>query len=267
MVARRMSCYKDVVPFCAMIAVECTNVVVNVLFKAASLKGLSFYVFIVYSFAVSTLLLLLLLPFVFFRRYVCIDPSIRAQCTSGYWSRGLPSFKMSLLLRILPLGVIGFVAQLCGYKALQYVSPTLFSALSNLMPAFTFILAVFFRMERAEMKSSSTKAKIMGSVVSITDACDKGISSRDDSGISVQPVWDSCICTSLFNGRNKLECLEDKGRYNFGSYYILGLSSLVHTWGLHLKGPVYVSIFKPLSIAIAAAMSVIFLGDSLHLGR
>ena len=44
-------------------------------------------------------------------------------------------------------------------------------------------------------------------------------------------------------------------------------STVVHTWGLHLKGPVYVSNFKPLSIAIAAAMTVIFLGDALYLGR
>ncbi|XVE83921.1 hypothetical protein DITRI_Ditri16bG0127200 [Diplodiscus trichospermus] len=44
------------------------------------------------------------------------------------------------------------------------------------------------------------------------------------------------------------------------------LSSSVHIWGLHLKGPVYVVIFKPLSIAIAAFMTAIFLGDALHLG-
>ncbi|XWS32792.1 hypothetical protein CRYUN_Cryun22dG0020100 [Craigia yunnanensis] len=44
------------------------------------------------------------------------------------------------------------------------------------------------------------------------------------------------------------------------------ISSSVHIWGLRLKGPVYVVIFKPLSIAIAAFMSAIFLGDALHLG-
>ncbi|KAH9742072.1 WAT1-related protein [Citrus sinensis] len=48
----------------------------------------------------------------------------------------------------------------------------------------------------------------------------------------------------------------------FGSSF----STLVHTWGLHLKGPVYIAIFKPLSIAIAAIMGVVFLGDTLHLG-
>lgn len=65
------NCYRDVLPFSAMVAVECTNVGVNVLFKAATQKGLSYFVFIAYSFAVSTLVLLLPLPFVF-RWYCCI---------------------------------------------------------------------------------------------------------------------------------------------------------------------------------------------------
>lgn len=34
-----------------------------------------------------------------------------------------------------------------------------------------------------------------------------------------------------------------------------------------MKGPVYVTMFKPLSIAIAVVMGVTFLGDTLYLGR
>jgi len=49
-------------------------------------------------------------------------------------------------------------------------------------------------------------------------------------------------------------------------FFSTGLSCLVHTWGLHIKGPVYISLFKPLSIAIAASFSAIFLGDALHFG-
>lgn len=45
------------------------------------------------------------------------------------------------------------------------------------------------------------------------------------------------------------------------------LNNTVHTWALHLKGPVFVAMFKPLSIAIAVAMGAMFLGDALHLGR
>ncbi|KAJ0433058.1 hypothetical protein HanOQP8_Chr17g0656951 [Helianthus annuus] len=45
------------------------------------------------------------------------------------------------------------------------------------------------------------------------------------------------------------------------------LNNSVHTWALRVKGPLFVAMFKPLSIAIAVAMGVMFLGDDLYLGR
>lgn len=45
------------------------------------------------------------------------------------------------------------------------------------------------------------------------------------------------------------------------------MSNSVYCWMLHLKGPVYVTSFKPLNVVIAVAMGVMFLGDTLHLGR
>ena len=41
----------------------------------------------------------------------------------------------------------------------------------------------------------------------------------------------------------------------------------VLTWCIHKKGPVFVAMFKPLGIAIAALLSVIFLGETLYVGR
>jgi hypothetical protein len=49
---------RDVVPFTAMVAVECVTVGSNTLFKAATLRGLSFYVFVFYTYVVATLVLL-----------------------------------------------------------------------------------------------------------------------------------------------------------------------------------------------------------------
>ncbi|XP_050271304.1 WAT1-related protein At5g40240-like [Quercus robur] len=302
--------YKDVLPFSAMVAAECTNVGLNTLFKAATLRGLSYYVFIFYSYAIATLLLLPL-PFIFRQRE-------------------LPTFKLSLLYRIFLLGVIGFLAQLCSYKGIEYSSPTLASAISNLIPAFTFILAVIFRMEILALRSSITQAKIMGTIVSISGALVvlfyKGptiISASSQSPSlslpsppgSSQANWDWVIGGLLLTAEYLLlsiwyivqtqvikiypaelivvllnnvcativsapVCLIAEGNLSawrlrpditlvaviysgiFGSFF----STVVHTWGLHLKGPVYISNFKPLSIAIAAAMSVIFLGDALYLG-
>ncbi|MBA0876050.1 hypothetical protein Goshw_000625 [Gossypium schwendimanii] len=49
---------------------------------------------------------------------------------------------------------------------------------------------------------------------------------------------------------------------------LFGFSFLcvVHIWGIHLKGPVFVASFKPTSIAIAVVMSAIFLGEAIFLG-
>ncbi|XP_059451466.1 WAT1-related protein At5g40240-like isoform X2 [Corylus avellana] len=143
--------YKDVLPFSAMVTVECTNVVLNILFKAATMKGMSNYAFNAYSYAVSTLVLL---PFAFI--------------FTG--TTGLPPLKQSFLYRIFLLGVLGSVGTICGYKGIEYSSATLASAMSNLTPAFTFVLAVIFRMEKLALRSSNTRAKIMGTVISISGA-------------------------------------------------------------------------------------------------
>lgn len=41
----------------------------------------------------------------------------------------------------------------------------------------------------------------------------------------------------------------------------------VVAWVIRTKGPVFVAMFKPLGISIAAFLGVIFLGDTLHVGR
>ncbi|KAG2405104.1 hypothetical protein LR48_Vigan03g161400 [Vigna angularis] len=308
---RERYCYREVLPFIAMVAIECSNVGVNILFKAATQKGLGYYAFIAYSYLISVLFLLLPLPFVF------------------RWSRGLPQLNLSLIFRIFLLGVIGVAAQLCGYKGLNYTSPTLASALSNLIPAFTFILAVIFRMEKVALRSSSTQAKILGSSVSIlgalivllykgsiilstssptlspTPLSPMGSTSQTNwvlggSLLAIEyllvPIWyivqtnimkqypAEFIVVFLYNLSGTLIsapiCLlleENLSAWKinpditliaivYSGFFCTGLSSLVHTWGIHLKGPVYVSIFKPLSIVVAAVSSVIFLGDALYFG-
>ncbi|KAJ4729161.1 WAT1-related protein [Melia azedarach] len=143
--------YKDAVLFIAMVTAEVTNVGLNILFKAATNKGMSYYVFTFYSYALTTLVLLPL-PFIFRSR------------------TPLPSMKFSLISRIFLLGLVGSLSQIAGYQGIAYGSPTLASLISNLNPAFTFTLAIIFRMEKLVLKSKSTQAKIMGTVVSISGA-------------------------------------------------------------------------------------------------
>ncbi|AEE83622.1 WAT1-related protein [Arabidopsis thaliana] len=290
---------RDVVPFTAMIAIECTTVGSSILYKAATLRGFSFYVFVFYAYVGATLVLLLL-SLIFGR------------------SRSLPTAKSSLFFKIFLLALLGLTSRVAGCKGIEYSSPTLSSAISNLTPAFTFILAIFFRMEQVMLRSSATQAKIIGTIVSISGALVivlyKGpkllvaasFTSFESSWIigglllglqflllsvwfilqthimeiypeEIAVVFCYNLCATLISGtvcllvEKDLNSWQLKPGFSLASVIYSGLfdtslGSVIHTWGLHVKGPVYISLFKPLSIAIAVAMAAIFLGDTLHLG-
>ncbi|TYI40731.1 hypothetical protein ES332_A02G184100v1 [Gossypium tomentosum] len=273
----RRYCYNDVLPLIAMVTAVSTNVGVNILFKEATSKGMNQYIFITYSYVVAALVLLPL-SFIFPR----------------------------------------FLAQICAYKGIAYSSPTLASAMSNLGPAFTFILAVLFRLEKVALRSSSSQAKIMGTITSVSGALlvvlykgpkvllQSPLESSEANWIiggillffayllfAIQMIAQTLVmeiypaelmvalfynlCGAMVSAPVSLILEFDLSSWMLRpgvavvavlySGAIQSFMTLVMTWGLHLKGPVYIAIFSPLSIAIAAFMSAIFLGDSLHLGR
>ncbi|CAF1715620.1 unnamed protein product [Brassica napus] len=298
---------REVLPVMALVIMECANVGLNTLFKAATLQGMSFHVFIVYSYGLAALLLL---PSIFF--------SSR--------SRTLPPMNFSILYKILVLGLIGCCSNIMGYTGINYSSPTLASAISNLTPAFTFLLAILFRlMESVSFKRTSSVAKMLGTVVSIGGAfivtlyngpvvismSPPSVSLRSQSTnhnwiigaafLSVEyfmvPLWYivqtqimreypsefTVVCyyslgvsfwtglVTLFTEGSDLNAWKIKPNIALVSIVCSGvfgscINNTIHTWALRIKGPLFVAMFKPLSIAIAVAMGVIFLHDSLYIG-
>ncbi|ESR59685.1 hypothetical protein CICLE_v10018376mg [Citrus x clementina] len=87
----RSNSYKDGLLFTAMVAVECTNVGLNILFKLAASKGMSYFVFVFYSYAATTIVLLFF-PFIF-----------RSNTAS------LPLLKFPVISRICLLSLVGYV--------------------------------------------------------------------------------------------------------------------------------------------------------------
>ncbi|KAE8651244.1 WAT1-related protein At5g40240-like [Cucumis sativus] len=299
--------YKELVPFAAMVAAMFATVGSNTGFKAATARGLSYYVFTLYVCIVAAAALI---PFAFF----------------FHKSAPLPPNKISFFFQIVCLSALGLSCQLFGNKGLEYSSLTLSSAISNLIPAFTFMLAVSFGMEKIDLKRSSSIVKIVGSAVSISGALvvvlykgpivisnpySPGPKHLDSS--HPQPNWimgGLCfVFQYLFNSfwyilqTKIIKVYPDEITVVAVYYFIQALLTApvcliaetdmnawkltnpliflfilnsglmgqsfvaaIHTWGLNLKGPVYVSSFRPLSIAIAAAMGAILLGDDLHLG-
>ncbi|GKB92585.1 EamA domain, WAT1-related protein, partial [Tanacetum coccineum] len=60
--------------------------------------------------------------------------------------------------------------RVCMFEGVYYSSPTMGSAIGNLGPANTFFLAIIFRMEKLEIKSSSSQAKLLGTITAISGA-------------------------------------------------------------------------------------------------
>ncbi|CAJ1943917.1 unnamed protein product [Sphenostylis stenocarpa] len=138
-------------PIAAMVMVECLDVSLSMLGKAAMEKGMNHFVFVVYYSAFATLILL---PLSFF-----INRTTRAPLS------------FSLLCKFFLLSIFGItVMQNCIFTAIDYSSPTLGSAMINLTPAITFVLAVILGMEKLNIGSSISQIKVMGTVISISGA-------------------------------------------------------------------------------------------------
>ncbi|KAH9742040.1 WAT1-related protein [Citrus sinensis] len=286
----RSNSYKNGALFTAMVAAECTIVGENIIFKLATSKGMSYFVFVFYAYAATTLVLLLLFPFIY-----------RSNTAS------LPLFKFPVISRICLLSLVGSFFRILGYTGIAYSSPTLASMIGNLTPGFTFILAIIFRMENLALSSLSTWAKIIGTLVSVSGAMlvvlYKGPTIIWVIGgllllisnllISVWYIIQTqimklypaefivtllyCLFATIisapicFVGESNLSAWRLKPDIELASivysaFFGLSFITVVHTFGLRMKGPVYTAIFKPLSIAIAAITSFIFLSEALHLG-
>ncbi|KAM7267873.1 hypothetical protein ACFE04_010039 [Oxalis oulophora] len=124
-----MGFFKDVVPLIVMVAAECSHIGSTMLFKAASLKGMSYLVFLVYAYSFQALMLF---PCLFVFR--------------SFRTTILPSAKVPLIYRYCLAGLIGGLAVISGNKGLELTSPTLSASIGSLTPAFTFILAVILRL-------------------------------------------------------------------------------------------------------------------------
>ncbi|GKA62083.1 EamA domain, WAT1-related protein [Tanacetum coccineum] len=128
----------DVLPFIVMIMLVCLDMSLLTIVKAAMNDGMNSIVYIVYHDVLGTFILLPFFLVHIFRH------------------DGRPPLTIHLLFRFFILGILG--------------SPTMASAISNLGPANTFLLAVIFRMEKIELKSSSSQAKLLGTIIAITGA-------------------------------------------------------------------------------------------------
>ncbi|CAN7069124.1 hypothetical protein BRARA_J02481 [Brassica rapa] len=138
-------------PYFAMISLQFGYAGMNIITKISLNTGMSHYVLVVYRHAIATAVIA---PFAFF-----------------FERKAQPKITFTIFMQLFILGLLGpVIDQNFYYMGLKYTSPTFSCAISNMLPAMTFILAVLFRMEVLDVKKLWCQAKIAGTVVTVAGA-------------------------------------------------------------------------------------------------
>ncbi|PSS00064.1 WAT1-related protein [Actinidia chinensis var. chinensis] len=138
-------------PYIAMLFVQFVYAGMALFSRAAIAEGMNPRVFVVYRQAFATLALV---PFAFFiERKKSATLSYNLLCKTFFVSL----FGLTLSLNLY-------------YIAINYTSATFAAATTNTIPAITFIMAVFLRMESISIKQWHGVAKVLGSVLCVSGA-------------------------------------------------------------------------------------------------
>ncbi|XP_052180102.1 WAT1-related protein At5g07050-like [Diospyros lotus] len=138
-------------PYLAMMSLQFGYAGMNIISKVSLNGGMSHYVLVVYRQIIATAVIV---PFaLFFER------------------KARPKITFPIFMQIFVLGLLGPVIDLNFYYAgLKFTSPTFSCAISNMLPAMTFVMAVIFRMEKINLKKVKYQAKLIGTVFTVGGA-------------------------------------------------------------------------------------------------
>lgn len=143
--------FKTSKPYIAMISLQFGYAGMNVITKLSLNGGMSHYVLVVYRHAFAALSMA---PFA-----LILERKIR------------PKITWSVFMQIFVLGLLGpVIDQNFYYAGLNDTSPTFSCAMSNILPAMTFVLALICRMEKVEMRRVRCQAKVAGTLVTVAGA-------------------------------------------------------------------------------------------------
>ncbi|KAJ0971983.1 hypothetical protein J5N97_019942 [Dioscorea zingiberensis] len=305
---------EKVKPVLCMAFVQVVLAGINILYKLVVNDGMDMWIMIAYRYILAAAFLG---PLAFF-----IERKKR------------PSLTWEIMFHAFISGLLGgALAQNLYIASIKKTSATFASAVTNLVPAMTFILAVIFRLEKLGIKTVTGRAKIIGTLLGIGGAMlltfYKGVEiniwpksinllknhhdgshsvSHQDQGELVKGLLlalASCICYSIWMivqakaskvfpcqySFTALMCLmagvqsavfavamdSDWVHWKMGLDVRLlavvysgilasGLSVSLMAWCIRKKGPLYASVFNPLTLVIVALLGSLLLDEKLHLG-
>ncbi|CAL5407374.1 unnamed protein product [Camellia sinensis] len=161
-----MEVYKRAKPYLAMILLQFGYAGLGIIAKFGLNQGMSLYTFAVYRNAVAALVFA---PFA-----LLLERKVRPRMTT------------SVFLKIMLLGLLEpVIDQNLFYTGMKYTTATFATAMCNIVPAITFLMAwilsginvqviqlngVIYRLEKVNLRSSHSQAKVVGTFVTVGGA-------------------------------------------------------------------------------------------------
>ncbi|KAK2412683.1 nodulin MtN21 /EamA transporter family protein [Trifolium repens] len=149
-----MGCLDGYLPVIVMIGLQFHYALLAIFTRAALLDGLTPTVFVVYRQGIATLAL----------APIIISSNKRRQSLKT--SLGLKSFSLMFITSL--VGVT--LNQNAYFSGLFYASSTAATAMSNLIPALTFVFAAILGYEKINLRSLRNAAKILGTICCVSGA-------------------------------------------------------------------------------------------------
>ncbi|XP_048318132.1 WAT1-related protein At5g40240 isoform X2 [Ziziphus jujuba] len=241
--ARSLSGYVIVM----MVGLEFLEVGLNTICKAAMRKGMSELVFVFYSNAFAVFLLL---PssFIFYRMEKL---NLRVQSSQAKFVGTIASISGALIVSLYkgpPISnnvpSMNIANELLSMPKSNWVIGGFFLAGHSLFLALLFILQTWIIRDYPAELLVTTMCCIFVTVLSFIVSL---IGEKDPTTWRLRPNTELIAIV-------------------YSAVYAVALRNVIHTYVLRKKGPVYVSMFKPLGMVIAVFLGVTILGDILHLG-
>ncbi|XP_057415227.1 WAT1-related protein At1g25270-like isoform X2 [Lotus japonicus] len=248
-------------PAVVMVAVQIVFSACNVIYKLAINDGMSTIVISAYrmAFAAATTIPIALI-----------------------FERKRPKMSWRVIFMTFLSGTFGgTLFQNLFYGALVLASATLVSAIYNLIPSITFILAVFCGFEKLNWGRVSGKAKVVGTLLGLAGA----LLLTFYKGVEFD-IWPFSInlLDPHKNHQTDANVAADTSRellgvlcvviscFSFSLWLIIqgilasGVMILVIAWVVQMKGPLFASAFNPLMLLIVAFVASMVLDEKLNLG-
>ncbi|TXG70248.1 hypothetical protein EZV62_005183 [Acer yangbiense] len=260
-------------PYIAMISLQFGYAGMNIITKVSLNRGMSHYVLVVYRHAFATAVIA---PFA-----LILERKLR------------PKITFPIFMQLFVLGLLGpVIDQNFYYAGLKFTSPTFSCAMSNILPAMTFVMAVLCRMEIVDIKKIRCQAKVIGTVVTVAGAMLMTLY----KGHVINLVWSQYTQTSSVTeaaGSSDKDWLKGSillilATLAWASFFILqavtmkkytahlsltaigivssSIAYYVQGLVMQKRGPVFVTAFSPLMMIIVAIMGSFILAEKIYVG-